>query len=109
MRSRGGTRQLARIVMLVSALCASLAGCGGHGTKPGEAEVRALVAAVTADGRARNFGRICTEEMSGVLRQLDYLVGGNCAKDLAAEWAEGVQLATRGPSSRIVAIGNTAK
>lgn len=67
-----------------------------------------MFAAVAADGRAHDFGRICQYEMDAQLRQLAYLVGANCMKTMAAEWVEGVQLSRIGPKTRIVVSGNTA-
>jgi hypothetical protein len=95
------------LVSLVSVV--ALAACGGQ-SRAGrqEAEVRALFASIASDGRGHNFTRICRDEMAGVLRELDYLVGGHCAKDLAAEWAEGVQLTRVGPDTRVSVKGNAA-
>ncbi len=70
--------------------------------------MRALFGAVAADGRAHNFARICTVDMSEVLPELDYLVGGNCTKDMAADWREGVQLSKMGPGTRVIVTGDTA-
>jgi hypothetical protein len=67
-----------------------------------ESEVRSLFRAVAANGRAHNFARICRDEMSGGLPELDYLVGGSCTKDLARDWLEGVQLTKIGPSTRVI-------
>ncbi|HEY1457418.1 MAG TPA: hypothetical protein VGF15_02765 [Solirubrobacteraceae bacterium] len=35
--------------------------------------------------------------MTATLKQLDYLVGGNCSTDLGNEWTEGVQSTSIGP------------
>jgi hypothetical protein len=86
-----------------------LASCGGQQrANPAEAEVRALIASVLVDGRAHNFARVCKDDMSGVIKQLDYLVGADCTTDLATEWAEGVQLTSAGPSTHIAIKGNAA-
>jgi hypothetical protein len=84
--------------------------CGGQsgGASRSQSEVRALFAAVAADGHARRFGAICHREMSGLLRQLAYLVDADCPKVLAAEWAEGVQLTHIGSTTRILISGRTA-
>jgi hypothetical protein len=86
-----------------------LAGCGGH-TRAAHtpAEVRAMFAAVNADGRAHRYQRICQHHLDAQLQQLAHLVGANCAKTMAAEWAEGVQLARIGASTRIVITGDAA-
>ncbi len=67
-----------------------------------------MFASVAADGRAHDFGQICKNEMDAELRQLAYLVGADCVKAIAAEWAEGVQLSRIGAETRIVVSGNTA-
>ena len=96
-------------VLASIASTSALIGCGRQSRESrAEAEVRTLFATVAAEGRTHNFARICQDEMIGLLRELDYLVGGNCAKDLAAEWAEGVQLSTIGHGTRIVVTGNKA-
>ena len=94
---------------LAGALALGLSGCGrGSGASHADAEVRALFAAVSADGRSHSFQRICRHEMWGVIGQLDRLVGGSCEQDLAAEWAEGVQLARVGPATHVIVKNNTA-
>jgi hypothetical protein len=96
-------------VLAVVAAALLPAGCGGPSrTAHTQAEVRAMFAAVAADGQAHDFGRICQYEMDAQLRQLAYLVGANCMKTMAAEWVEGVQLSRIGSKTRIVISGNTA-
>ncbi len=86
-----------------------LAGCGGHThSAHTPAEVRAMFAAVNADGRAHRYQRICQHDLDAQLQQLAYLVGANCPRTMAAAWAEGVQLARIGTSTRIVLSGDTA-
>jgi hypothetical protein len=83
--------------------------CGGQSDySRAQSEVRALFTAAAADGRTGRFATICTEDYSGLLKQLDYLFKIDCAKDLKAEWAEGVQYAHVGPSTRIVVSGKSA-
>jgi hypothetical protein len=95
--------------LLMAACTLGSASCGGQsGTSRVQSEVRALFAAVAADGRAGHFATICDHDYSGLLKQLNYLFKINCAKDLAAEWAEGVQLTHVGPSTRIVISAGTA-
>jgi hypothetical protein len=99
--------------VLVAALATSCAlaaiACGGRsGDSRAQSEVRALFTAAVADGRAGRFATICAEDYSGLLKQLDYLFKVDCAKDLKAEWAEGVQYAHVGPSTRIVVSGKSA-
>jgi hypothetical protein len=102
----GGGAFLA-LASILSAL--ALAGCGGQQrANPAEAEVRTLIASVVADGRTHNFARICKNDMSGLIKQLDYVVGADCATDLATEWEEGVQLTSVQPSTRIAIKGNNA-
>ena len=104
-------RSVINTALIWSATAASLiaAGCGGnvHATRD-ESEVRSLFRAIAADGRAHNFAHICRDEMSTVLPELDYLVGGRCADDLATEWLEGVQLSRIVSSTRVVVTGTRA-
>lgn len=95
--------------LAVVAVAFLLAGCGNN-SQPvhAQAEVRALFTTVAADGRTHDFKRICQHEMDAQLRQLIYLVGGNCTKMMAAEWTEGVQLSRIAPTTHIVVSGNTA-
>ena len=46
--------------------------------------------------------------MTATLKQLDYLVGGNCSTELGNEWTEGVQLMSIGPHTHIFISGDTA-
>jgi len=85
----------------------ALAACGGA-SGAAEPEVRALFAVVAHAGREHRFAAICHDYLSGVLRQLDRLVGGSCAKDLAREWREGVQLSTITAKTRIAVGGAEA-
>lgn len=95
--------------LAVVAVAFLLAGCGSNSqTAHTQAEVRAMFTTVAADGRTHDFKRICQHEMDAQLRQLIYLVGGNCPKMMAAEWTEGVQLSRIGPKTRIVVSGDTA-
>jgi hypothetical protein len=87
----------------------ALAACGGGGgSGASQAEVRALFAAVAQAGREGHFAVICHDYLSGVLRQLDRLVGGGCAKDLAREWREGVHLSSITRKTRIAVDGAEA-
>lgn len=104
--ARAWRTKLATSLMVSCALTA--ASCGGQGTSRAQSEVRALYNAVAADGRAHRFVSICDQDYSGLLKQLDYLFKIDCAKDLAAAWAEGVQLTHIGPHTRIVISGRTA-
>lgn len=103
------TLDTALVTAALVAATIPLAGCARH-TRAAHtpAEVRAMFAAVNADGRARHFRRICQHDMDAQLQQLAYLVGANCSKTMAAEWAEGVQLARITPSTRIILSGDTA-
>jgi hypothetical protein len=98
---------LAKAGLLAAGLL--LAGCSAHTCAAHTpAEVRAMFAAVNADGRAPRYQRICQHDLDAQLQQLARLVGANCAKTMAAEWAEGVQLARIGASTRIVVSGDAA-
>ncbi|MGH2832071.1 MAG: hypothetical protein ACRDK2_04790 [Solirubrobacteraceae bacterium] len=95
--------------LTIVASTAALAGCGSQAhTGRAETEVRTLFAAIAANGRAHRFASICEGEMTATLKQLDYLVGGNCSTDLGNEWTEGVQLTSIGPHTHIVISGDTA-
>lgn len=95
--------------LAVLAVASFLAGCGSNSqTAHTQAEVRAMFTTVAADGRTHDFKRICQHEMDAQLRQLIYLVGGNCPKMMAAEWTEGVQLSRIGPKTRVIVSGDTA-
>jgi hypothetical protein len=84
--------------LAVVAVAFLLAGCGNNPQAAhAQAEVRALFTTVAADGRTHDFKRICQHEMDAQLRQLIYLVDGNCTKMMAAEWTEGVQLSHHQP------------
>jgi hypothetical protein len=93
---------------LTSCALAAIA-CGGRsGDSRAQSEVRALFTAAAADARAGRFARTCTDDYSGLLKQLDYLFKIDCTKDLRAEWAEGVQYAHVGPNTRIAVSGKSA-
>jgi hypothetical protein len=96
--------------LLLAAACLAGVSCGGGAgtTSRPQSEVRTLFATVAADGRAHRFAAICRHEMSGLLLQLAYLVGDDCPKGLAAEWAEGVQLTHIDSRTRISISGRTA-
>jgi hypothetical protein len=100
-------------IVLVAGLTMSCAlaniACGGQSEDSrAQSEVRALFTAAAADAGAGRFATICKEDYSGLLKQLDYLFKIDCAKGLKAEWAEGVQYAHVGPSTRIVVSGKNA-
>jgi hypothetical protein len=64
--------------------------------------------AAAADGRAGHFATICDQDYSGLLKELDYLFKADCPRYLKEEWAEGVQYAHVGSSTRIVVSGRNA-
>lgn len=96
-----------RLTLSLTVSVALIAGCGNTPTKA-QSEVRGLFAKVATDGRAHRFAAICQGEITGVIRQLEYLVGGNCEKDFAQEWNEGVQLTNITSNTSIDVHGNEA-
>jgi hypothetical protein len=100
-------RMLAASLVVPRAL--GVASCKGQsGNSHAQSEVRALYKAVAEDGRAHRFTAICDQYSSGLLKELYYLFKIDCPKLLAGKWAEGVQLARIGPSTRITISGKTA-
>jgi hypothetical protein len=94
---------------VVFALSAQTIGCGDNGAaQRQQAEVRSLLRVIVQRGHSQEFAQICRDELAPTLSELDTLVGGNCARDLAVEWREGIQLTTVGPSTRVFINGRKA-